>query len=81
MEKYGVDFIITPSTASYAPRIGIKEKNDTSLIWTYLGIPSINLPLFFNKEMNLPYGLQVCSFRYNDFNLLKFSSRLFQKFS
>lgn len=78
LEKYDIDFIVTPSTASYAPKVGKQEKEDTSLIWTYLGLPAISLPLFFNDQMNLPYGLQICSFRYNDFSLLEFASQVYE---
>ena len=67
------DFLITPSTASVAPRIGCIEKEDTSLIWNFFGAPTISLPFFFDEEKKLPFGLQIISSRYNDFSLLKFS--------
>lgn len=70
-KKY--DFLITPSTATAAPRIGKWEKPDTCLIWTYFGYPVVNIPLFFNQEMNLPYGLQIIAKKFDDFSLLDFS--------
>ena len=70
-----LDFIIIPSTATPAPKIGCNEIDDTCLIWTFLGYPSITIPLFMNKE-NLPYGLQIISKKYNDLALLEFSEKL-----
>jgi Asp-tRNA(Asn)/Glu-tRNA(Gln) amidotransferase A subunit family amidase len=67
------DFLITPSTASVAPRIGTVEKEDTSLIWSFFGAPAISLPIFLDEKTKLPFGLQIISSRYNDFSLLKFS--------
>ena len=74
MKKF--DFLVTPSTASVATLIGIKEKNDTSLIWTFLGAPSISLPVFFDAKKKLPFGLLVVARRYDDFNLLDFSKKI-----
>lgn len=74
------DFIITPSTASYAPEIGKTETPDTCLIWTFLGYPAISIPLFMNEEKNLPYGLQIVSKKYNDFSLLDFAETVQQQF-
>lgn len=66
------DFLITPSTASVAPKIGDSEKPDTSLIWTFFGAPAISLPIFYDEKTKLPFGLQIISSRYNDFFLLDF---------
>jgi Asp-tRNA(Asn)/Glu-tRNA(Gln) amidotransferase A subunit family amidase len=74
MKNY--DFLITPSTASVAPKIGHKEKTDTSLIWTFFGAPSISLPIFYDEKMRLPFGLQIVSRRYNDLALLNFSEEI-----
>jgi Asp-tRNA(Asn)/Glu-tRNA(Gln) amidotransferase A subunit family amidase len=69
-----VDFILTPSTASVAPILGQSEKYDTSLIWTFLGYPTISLPLFKNESMGLPFGLQIVAKKYDDFALLDFAN-------
>jgi len=79
MKNY--DFLITPSTASIAPKIGKKEKKDTCLIWTYFGAPSISLPIFYDQKTGLPFGLQVITSRYNDFALLDFSNKLIKNLS
>ncbi len=75
------DFLITPSTASVAPKIGDKEKIDTSLIWTFFGAPAISLPIFFDIKTQLPFGLQIVSKRYDDFALLDFSQKIISKLS
>ena len=74
MQNY--DFIITPSTASPAPKIGAGEKDDTSLIWTFLGAASISIPIFYDTKRKLPFGLQLISKRYDDFSLLKFAEQI-----
>lgn len=74
MKNY--DFLITPSTGSVAPKIGKNEKKDTCLIWTFFGAPSISLPIFYDEERGLPFGLQIISARYNDFALLNFSEKI-----
>jgi Asp-tRNA(Asn)/Glu-tRNA(Gln) amidotransferase A subunit family amidase len=70
------DFLITPSTASVAPKIGENEKIDTSLIWTFFGAPAISLPIFYDEKNRLPFGLQVISSRYNDLILLNFCEKI-----
>jgi len=74
------EYLITPSTASYAPKVGVGEAHDTCLIWTYLGYPVINVPLFFDEKNNLPYGLQIIGKKYSDFSLLIFAKRLAELF-
>lgn len=69
------DVILTPSTAGEAPLITDCEKDDTCLIWTFLGFPSLNLPLFRGKR-NLPFGVQAVAKRYDDYKLLEISKRL-----
>lgn len=66
------DFIIVPSTASYAPELTSTETDDTCLIWTFLGYPTLSIPLFIDKEKNLPYGLQIIAKKFDDFSLLDF---------
>ena len=74
MKNY--DFLITPSTGSVAPKIGKNEKKDSCLIWTFFGAPSISLPIFYDEQTRLPFGLQIISSRYNDFSLIDFSSKI-----
>ena len=76
MQKHDIDFIITPSTASVAPKIGNQEAPDSALIWTYFGMPAVSIPVFYNNSLGLPYGLQVVAPRYHDLSLLEFSEVL-----
>ena len=69
------DFVLTLSTAGEPPRIGEAETDDTALIWTFLGLPSISLPIYIGPN-KMPFGLQIISRRYNDYALLQFSSEL-----
>ena len=73
-----VDFIIIPTTASCAPRLSEKEKEDSCLIWTTFGYPAINLPIYNSNINNLPFGLQIVSKKYNDLSLLDFSKNIFK---
>jgi Asp-tRNA(Asn)/Glu-tRNA(Gln) amidotransferase A subunit family amidase len=66
------DFLITPSTASVAPKVGERERDDTCLIWTFLGYPVLSIPSFWSNEFGLPYGIQIIAPRYFDFSLFDF---------
>ena len=70
------DFLIIPTTAGFAPKFNQTEKDDTCLIWTTLGFPSINIPIYNSKKNDLPYGLQIISKKYCDFLLLDFLDTL-----
>ena len=72
-EKY--DIILVPSTSTPAPKIGKKEKPDTSLIWTFCGNPALSVPQFKTDD-DLPFGLQVVARKYNDYLLLNFIDML-----
>lgn len=73
------DFLMTPSTGSVAPKIGINEKKDTCLIWTFFGVPAISLPIFYDEQTKLPFGLQIISSRYNDLSLIDFSAKIIKR--
>lgn len=75
-----IDFIIVPATATPAPKLGIKEVDDTCLIWTYLGYPVLTIPLFVDN-LGLPYGLQVISKKHSDLALLDFCEELSMLFN
>jgi Asp-tRNA(Asn)/Glu-tRNA(Gln) amidotransferase A subunit family amidase len=70
------DFLITPSTASVAPRIGGKERDDTCLIWTFLGYPALSIPAFWSDANGLPFGLQIVAPKFCDLPLLDFGQRV-----
>lgn len=77
MKNY--DAIVSISTASIAPKRGVFEKRDPSLIWTLLHLPSINLPVFREGTTGLPFGVQVSSRRFNDELLIDFVEYLAKK--
>lgn len=72
----GFDFLITPSTASAAPLVGHTERDDTCLIWTFLGYPVLTIPAFWSRELGLPFGLQVVAPKFSDLALLEFGARV-----
>jgi Asp-tRNA(Asn)/Glu-tRNA(Gln) amidotransferase A subunit family amidase len=51
------------------------DRPDNCLIWTFCGIPMINLPAFVGPTQ-LPFGAQVISRRFNDYLLLEFAEHL-----
>jgi Asp-tRNA(Asn)/Glu-tRNA(Gln) amidotransferase A subunit family amidase len=77
-KKY--DFLITPSTATPAPPLHEQEKPDSCLIWTFLGYPTLSIPLFVDSASGLPYGLQIVAKKFHDFALLDFSESIENRF-
>jgi Asp-tRNA(Asn)/Glu-tRNA(Gln) amidotransferase A subunit family amidase len=73
------DFLLTPSTASVAPKVGQSERPDTCLIWTFFGYPVLSLPVFWLEEMNLPFGLQLVAPKYGDFSLFDFGETVISR--
>jgi len=71
------DIILALSTSDHAPKKGVIEDPDTSLIWTMCWVPSINLPVF-KAPNGMPFGTQIVSRRYNDYFLLSFAEFLKQ---
>lgn len=72
------DFIIDLSTFSSAPKYKSNGVEDHNLIWTMCHIPTISLPLL-NCEKNLPVGIQISSKRYNDYELLEFAKKIYER--
>ena len=73
------DSIITPATTGFAPKgLDFTGSPEFCSIWTYLGMPTINLPLIQNSE-RLPLGIQLVGRKYDDKNLLKNANWLFKK--
>jgi len=48
---------------------------ELSTIWTYMGLPTINLPLF-KGENNLPLGIQIIGNKFDDHRFLKHANWL-----
>jgi len=70
MESY--DIILTLGVADEAP-VGLTTPDlpDSNLIWTFLGLPSIMMPVL-KGENNLPIGVLAVSKKYQDLLLLEF---------
>lgn len=71
-----VDIILTPSATGVAP-VGLESTGDPlySRVWTLLGVPCINLPLYLSPK-GLPVGVQLIADRYQDHHLLSIASAL-----
>ena len=84
MNKNSIDLIMSPTTASVAYKKDTKyiDKPDLNLLYTYLHLPIAYIPLWFEENLNLPFGLAVTTQRYNDPFLIdqfKFISSLFKQ--
>jgi Asp-tRNA(Asn)/Glu-tRNA(Gln) amidotransferase A subunit family amidase len=51
------------------------DRPDHCLIWTFCGLPAINLPVFIGPK-RLPFGAQIVSRRYNDYLVLSFAENI-----
>ena len=69
------DIVLSMSTTGEAPNIGDKELPDAALIWTYLHVPSICVPISLGPN-KLPVSAQFASKKYNDYILLDFIEML-----
>jgi len=66
------DILLTLTTAGEAP-IGLTTTDipDSNLIWTFLGMPTVSIPLLKSKN-NLPLGILAIGKKYDDYRLLEF---------
>jgi len=73
------DVILTPSACGEAPK-GLKSTGNPIFctIWTYCGMPSINLPLLQGKN-GLPIGVQLVSSLFDDERLFRNANWLTSK--
>ena len=65
------DAIITPASLGEAPK-GLASTGNPEMctIWTYLGMPSLSLPLLVGSN-NLPIGVQLVGQKFEDAKLLR----------
>jgi len=65
------DALLTPSAAGTAPQ-GLSSTGDPAFctIWTYCGMPALNLPLMRGAG-GLPLGMQLVGPRHGDARLLR----------
>jgi Asp-tRNA(Asn)/Glu-tRNA(Gln) amidotransferase A subunit family amidase len=65
----GYDAIVTLSTAGTAPAWGEGDPDDSALIWTLCGAPSVSAPALCGMD-GMPLGVQLVGRRWNDHALL-----------
>jgi Asp-tRNA(Asn)/Glu-tRNA(Gln) amidotransferase A subunit family amidase len=71
-----LDILLDLSTGGEALKgLDSVDRPDHCLIWTFCGLPAINLPVFSGPNQ-LPFGAQIISRRYNDYLLLNFAEHL-----
>lgn len=72
----GLHLLLDLSTAAEAP-IGLQTPAppDHCLIWTFAGIPSLNVPAF-RAPSGQPFGFQLIGRKYEDYRLLRFGQIL-----
>ena len=76
---YDYDAILTPSATGEAPKYLHSTGNPIfCTIWTYCGMPCINLPLLKGKN-GLPIGIQLVSSLFDDERLFRNASWLTKK--
>ena len=65
------DAIITPASLGEAPK-GLASTGSPEMctIWTYLGMPSLSMPLLTGSN-NLPIGVQLVGQKFEDARLLR----------
>jgi Asp-tRNA(Asn)/Glu-tRNA(Gln) amidotransferase A subunit family amidase len=71
-----LDILLDLSTGGEALKgLDSVDRPDHCLIWTFCGVPAINLPVFIGPNQ-MPFGAQIVSRRYNDYMLLSFAENL-----
>ncbi len=74
-----IDVLLDLSTGGEALKgLDSVDRPDNCLIWTFCGVPAMNLPVFKGPNQ-MPFGAQIISRRYNDYLLLSFAEHLSDK--
>ena len=75
------DALVTPATTGPAPH-GLDSTGNPIFctLWSYLGLPAVNLPLF-RAEDGLPFGAQLVAARGDDARLLRTARWLLERVS
>ena len=72
----GIDFLISPSTSHVAPLRGVHPDPDLNLVYTYVHIPVAYLPIWFDENAGLPFGLSLAGRRYTDYDVVAFAIQI-----
>ena len=80
MRVSAIDILLDFSTAGTALKgLDSVDRPDHCLIWTFLGLPVVNVPLFTGPN-GMPFGLQVIGRKYDDYKVLNYAEELWQTF-
>ena len=80
MRVSAIDILLDFSTAGTALKgLDSVDRPDHCLIWTFLGLPVVNVPLFTGPN-NMPFGLQVIGRKYDDYKVLNYARALWQTY-
>ena len=72
--------ILTPASTGVAPKgLEYTGSPEFSTVWTYLGMPSISLPLLQGSN-NLPLGVQIVGEKFDDPRLMRTANWLMKNF-
>ena len=72
--------VLSPAATGVAPKgLEYTGSPEFSTIWTYLGMPSISLPLLEGSN-NLPLGVQIIGEKFDDPRLMRTASWLIKNF-
>lgn len=72
--------IITPGTTGYAPKgLNYTGSPEFCTLWTYLGMPSISLPLIESSN-KLPLGVQLVGEKFDDTRFLQTANWMFKNY-
>jgi len=67
-----IDILLDLSTGGTALKgLDTEDRPDNCLIWTFLGLPVVNIPMFTGPN-GMPFGLQAIARKYDDYKLLRF---------
>ena len=76
MRENKIDILLDLSTGGEALKgLDSVDRPDNCLIWTFLGLPVINIPMFTGPN-GLPFGLQAIARKYDDYKLLRFAEEV-----
>ena len=76
MRVSGLEILLDFSTAGTALKgLDSVDRPDHCLIWTFLGLPVVNVPAFTGPN-GMPFGLQVIGRKYADYQVLNFAAEV-----
>ena len=73
-ERY--DAVLTLASAGEAPMgLDYADKQDSTLIWTLLGVPTLIVPKFKGPN-KMPFGFQIIGKKYSDQMIIEFAKKI-----